>query len=284
MRYAFVAHERTHYPLRMLCRLLEVSVSGFHDWRHRQARPDPDATVRAELRAIHAESRNTYGRPRLVRALRTRSHAVGHKRVARLMREEGLHGKVKGRFTPRTTDSQHRRPVAENRLDRQFAVDHPMPAWVGDITYIPTREGWLYLATVIDLRTRQVLGYSLSERMPDDLVQQAFLNAWSASPVKAGVLFHSDRGSQYASGDFTRTLADHGFEPSMSRKGNCWDNAVMERFFLNLKMERVWQRRYANPAEAIVDVTHYIVAFYNTHRLHSTLGYRSPADYEKAFT
>jgi transposase InsO family protein len=264
----------------MLCRLLAVSVSGFHGWRYRQHRPDRDAALRADLQAIHAGSRGTYGRPRLVRALRARAHVVGPKRVARLMREEGLRGKTKGRSTPRTTLCGHGRPVAGNRLDRQFAVDHPLPAWVGDITYLPTREGWLYLATVIDLRTRQVLGYSLAERMPDDLVQQAFLNAWAASPVGAGVLFHSDRGSQYASADFTRTLAAHGFEPSMSRKGNCWDNAVAESFFATLKNEEA-TGVYPTRTAAHAAIASYIHGFYNPTRLHSALGYLSPNDYAK---
>lgn len=278
MRYAFVAQERTHYPVRLLCRVLTVSVSGFHDYLHRQGRPDPDAALRADLRTIHAGSRGTYGRPRMVQALRACAHAVGHKRVARLMREEGLRGKTKGRFRPRTTDSRHSRPVAENRLNRQFAVDSPTPAWVGDITYIPTREGWLYLATVIDLRTRQVLGYSLSERMPDDLVQQAFLNAWTASPPSGSVLFHSDRGSQYASGQFQRTITSLGFEPSMSRKGNCWDNAVAESFFATLKNEEV-TGTYDTKEAAHRAIANYIHGFYNPTRLHSALGYLSPDDY-----
>ena len=281
MRYAFVARERTRYPVRMLCRLLAVSVSGFHGSLHRQRRPDPDLAVRADLRSIHASSRGTYGRPRLVHALRARAHAVGPKRVARLMREEGLAGKVKGRFKPRTTDSRHRRPLVENRLDRRFAVDSPVPAWVGDITYLPTREGWLYLATVIDLRTRQVLGYSLSERMPDDLVQQAFVNAWSASPVGPGVLFHSDRGSQYASVDFGKTLTAHGFVPSMSGKGNCWDNAVAESFFATLENEEA-TGVYPTKAAAHAAIASYIHGFYNPTRLHSALGYRSPNDYAKS--
>jgi len=263
----------------MLCRLLAVSVSGFHGWLRRLDRPDPEAVLRADLRTIHASSRGTYGRPRMVQALRAGAHAVGHKRVARLMREEGLRGKAKGRFTPRTTHSQHGRPVAENRLDRQFAVNSPVPAWVGDITYLPTREGWLYL--VIDLRTRQVLGYSLSERMPDDLVQQAFLNAWSAAPVGAGVLFHSDRGSQYASGDFGKTLAAHGFVPSMSRKGNCWDNAVAESFFATLKNEEA-TGVYETKVAAHAAIASYIHGFYNPTRLHSALGYLSPNDYAKS--
>lgn len=282
MRYAFVARERTRYPVRVLCRVLEVSVSGFHAYLHRQAHPgpDPDAAIRADLRTIHAGSRRTYGRPRLVQALRACAHAIGHKRVTRLMREEGLRGKVKGGFRPRTTDSRHAQPVAENLLDRQFAVGSPVPAWVGDITYIPTREGWLYLAAVIHLQTRQVLGYSLAERMPDDLVQQAFLNAHAACPVGTGVLFHSDRGSQYASGPFRQTIAELGFVASMSRKGNCWDNAVAESFFATLKNEEV-TGVYATKAEAYAAIASYIHGFYNPTRLHSSLGYLSPNDYAR---
>jgi transposase InsO family protein len=162
-------------------------------------------------------------------------------------------------------------------------VDHPRPAWVRDITCVPTREGWLCLAAVIDLRTRQVLGYSLSERMPGDLVRQAFLNARSASPVGPGVLFHSDRGSQYASGDFGKTLAAHGFEPSMSRRGNCWDNAVAESFFATLKSEEA-TGVYASKAAAHAAIASYIHGFYNPTRLHSALGYRSPNDYAKTLS
>jgi transposase InsO family protein len=197
------------------------------------------------------------------------------------MHEEGLRGRCKGRgFKPRTTDSQHARPVAENLLDRRFAVDNGVPAWVGDITYIPTREGWLYLATVISLQTRQILGYSLSDRMPDGLVQQAFVNAWSAAPVDRGVLFHSDRGSQYASHDFTGTITALGFVPSMSRTGNCWDNAVAESFFATLKNEEV-TGVYATKAEAYAAIASYIHGFYNPIRLHSALGYLSPNDYAR---
>jgi putative transposase len=280
MRYAIVARERARYSVRQLCRTLEVSVSGFHEYLHRLGRPDPDAALRAELHTIHAGSRRTYGRPRMVKALRACAHVVGHKRVARLMREEGLRGKIKSRFKPRTTDSRHAHPVAENLLDRQFAVDSPVPAWVGDITYIPTREGWLYLATVIDLQTRQVLGYSLCERMPDDLVKQAFLNAVSACAVEKGALFHSDRGSQYASKVFRQTISAHGVVPSMSRKGNCWDNAVAESFFATLKNEEV-TGVYATKADAHAAIASYIHGFYNPTRLHSTLGYVSPNDYAR---
>lgn len=244
MRYAFVAREQAQFPLAVLCRLLGVSRSGFHAYLGRQARPGPDkdATLRRDLKRCHAESRGLYGRPRLVTDLRELGHAVGPKRVSRLMREEGLRGKRKGRTRPRTTDSDHARPLAENLLARQFDVTNPTPAWVSDITYIATREGWLYLAVVLSIQTRQVLGYSLSDRMPDDLVEQAFLNAWQRSPGPQGALFHSDRGSQYASGDFRRTLRMLGFVPSMSRKANCWDNAVAESFFRHAEERRGYQR------------------------------------------
>lgn len=282
MRYAFVAQERAHYPVRLLCRVLAVSVSGFHDSLKRQAQPrrDPDVAIRADMHTIHAGSRGTYGRPRMVQALGACAHPVGPKRVARLMHEEGLRGRCKGPFRPRTTDSRHRRPVAENLLDRQFATTSAPPAWAGDISYIPTKEGWLYLAIVISLQTRQVLGYSLSQRMPDDLVLQAFCNAWSAAPTDAGLLFHSDRGSQYASHDFRQVLGACGVIQSMSRKGNCWDNAVAESFFATLKNEET-NHVYTTKAEAYMAIANYIHGFYHPTRLHSALGYRSPNDYAK---
>ncbi len=282
MRYAFIATERAHYPLRVLCRVLAVSVSGFYDYARRQRSPcpDPDAALREDMHEIHARSRGTYGRPRLVHGLRVRKHRVGPKRVARLMREEGLRGRVKGRGKPRTTDSRHRRAVAENRLARRFAVDSGVPAWVGDITYIATREGWLYLASVIELRSRRVLGYSLADRMPDDLVRQAVVNALAIAPVEPGTLFHSDRGSQYASHAFGLTLAACGLVASMSRKANCWDNAVAESFFATLKNEEA-TGVYETKAEARRAIADYIHGFYNPIRLHSTLGYRSPNDYAR---
>lgn len=282
MKYAFIARQRTHFPLGVLCRVLGVARSGFHDHQRRQAPPGPDAdaAIRRDLRACHARSRGLYGRPRLVADLRALGHAVGPKRVTRLMREAGLRGRCKGRARPRTTDSGHRRPVAENVLARQFEVTGPTPAWVSDITYIETREGWLYLAVVLSVQTRQVLGYSLAERMPDDLVEQAFLNAWHRDPARSGVVFHSDRGSQYASGAFRRTLTTLGFVPSMSRKGNCWDNAVAESFFATLKNEEA-TRPYPTRAAAHAGIATYIHGFYNPSRRHSALGYVSPDHYAK---
>jgi putative transposase len=285
VRHAFVARERAYFPLEVLCRLLRVARSGFYDYLARQAspRPDVEAAVRQDLRACHAASRGTYGRPRLVQDLRELGHPVGPKRVARLMREEGLRGKAKGRWKPRTTDSAHARPVAANLLDRRFEVTSPAPAWVSDITYLETREGWLYLAVVLSVQTRQVLGYSLAERMPDGLVENAFLNAWHRRPAASGVLFHSDRGSQYASVDFQRTITRFGFVPSMSRRANCWDNAVAESFFATLKNEES-TRPYPTKAAAHAGIANYIHGFYNPNRRHSALGYLSPDSYARKLT
>lgn len=282
MRYAFVARERAHYPLDLLCRLLGVARSGFYDFLQRRtnARPDADAALRQDLRACHKASRGAYGRVRLVRDLRELGHPVGPKRVARVMREEGLRGRSKGRARPRTTDGKHGRPVAENLLERRFEVDSPVAAWVSDITCIDTCEGWLYLAVVLSIQTRQVLGYSLAERMPDDLVEHAFLNAWHRRPAGRGMLFHSDRGSQYASRDFRRTIGELGFVQSMSRKGNCWDNAVAESFFATLKNEEA-TGRYLTKAAAHAGIANYIHGFYNPVRRHSALGYLSPDNYAR---
>jgi transposase InsO family protein len=282
VKYAFVASERTRYPIDVLCRVLDISRSGFFDYLARQAKPkiDPDAQLRADAHEIHRASRRTYGRPRLVAGLRSKGHQVGPKRVQRVMREEGLRGVVKGRFKPRTTDSKHTRKIAPNHLERRFDPDAGVPAWVGDITYIATREGWLYLAVVIALQTRQVLGYSLADTMPDDLVQAAFRNAYQAQPIDRGALFHSDRGSQYASADFTKTIESLGFVPSMSGKGDCWDNAVAESFFATLKTEEATQP-YETKAAAHVGIARFIHGYYNPVRLHSTIGYLSPNDFAK---
>jgi len=282
VRYAFVARQRAHFPLDVLCRLLGVARSGFYDYTRRQASPgpDPDAAVRQDLRRCHQASRGTYGRPRLVKDLRELGHAVGPKRVVRLMREEGLRGRSKGRVKPRTTDSGHARPVAANLLERRFEVNSPVAAWVSDITYLDTREGWLYLAVVLSVQTRQVLGYSLAERMPDGLVEKAFLNAWHREPAGRGVMFHSDRGSQYASGNFRRTVTALGFVQSMSRKGNCWDNAVAESFFATLKNEEA-TGPYPTKAAAHAGIANYIHGFYNPSRRHSALDYLSPDNYAR---
>jgi transposase InsO family protein len=280
VKYAFIERERTHFPLDRLCRVLEVSRSGYYAHQARQTKPAPDTALRAALRDCHAASRGTYGRPRLLRDLHEAGYRIGAKRLRRLMREAGVRGKTKGRWRPQTTDSRHTRPLAENLLERRFEVTSPVSAWVSDITYVETREGWLYLAVVLSIQTRQVLGYSLAARMTDELVLQAFLNARTRYPTGHGVLFHSDRGSQYASHRFRRTLGQWGFVASMSRKGNCWDNAVAESFFATLKNEEA-SRAYATRADAHAGITGYIHGFYNPVRRHSALGYLSPDTYAR---
>jgi transposase InsO family protein len=197
VKNAWIQSQRTQYPIELMCRILEVSRSGFFGWRQRQADrwPDADAQVREDLRQVHRHSRRLYGRRRLVHALRARGHCINPKRVRPLMREEGLQGVRKGRFVPRTTDSQHSRAIASNVLARRFDVDAGVAGWVSDITYVPTREGWLYLAVIIVLHSRQILGYSLAEHMPDELVLNALRNACHVQLPAANTLFHSDRGS-----------------------------------------------------------------------------------------
>ncbi|MBB3343832.1 transposase InsO family protein [Luteimonas sp. RC10] len=202
-------------------------------------------------------------------------------RVRRLMKQQGLTARWKRKFV-HTTDSRHALPVADNVLDRRLNPEAPDQAWVVDITYIRSERGWLYLAAVLDLYSRKVVGWAMAPNTPAELVCTALQMAIALRQPKPGLIVHTDRGSQYASQAHRDLLTKHKLVASMSRKGNCWDSAVMERFFLNLKMERVWQRRYANYSGAIADITYYIVGFYNTHWLHSTLGYQSPADYENA--
>ena len=275
MKNAWIESQRTQYPIELLCRVLDVSRSGYFAWRRRQAegRTDPHAQARKELRQVHEQSRR-----RLTHALRARGHCINPKRVRRLMREEGLQGVRKGRFVPRTTESRHTRAIAPNVLERRFGVETAVSAWTSDITYVPTREGWLYLAVILALKTRKVLGYSLSDRMPDELVLNALRNACHLEAPIPGTVFHSDRGSQYASDDFRAALGALGMVASMSRKGNCWDNAVSESFFATLKAEEITQP-YTTKQEAHCAIAAYIHGFYNPLRLHSSLGYLSPNEY-----
>lgn len=265
-----------------LCRLLGVSRSGLYAARHRQQAPRACA-LSTPLQAAFQASGGNYGSRRLCAALKAQGLDVGRYRVRGLMKQHGLRARWRRKFV-HTTDSRHDLPVAANILDRRFKPRAPDQAWVADITYIRTGRGWLYLAAVLDLYSRKVVGWAMAPSMPAELVCAALRMAIALRQPAPGLIVHTDRGSQYASQVHRDLLDRHGLIASMSRKGNCWDNAVMERFFLNLKMERVWQRNYANPAEAVTDINHYIVGFYNTHRLHSTLGYRSPTDYEKATT
>lgn len=266
-------------PIQQSCRILQVSRSGFYQAKRRLAQAT-SCRLNVHLRAAFAASHQSYGSRRMVIALAHEGIHVGRYKVRRLMRQEALRPVWKRRFV-HTTDSRHNLPVAPNVLNRQFNPSAPNLAYVSDITYIWTAAGWLYLATVIDLYSRKVVGWAMAPRMPAKLVCDALNMAIEQRQPKPGLIVHSDRGSQYASAIYQDLLNRRGFVCSMSRKGNCWDNAVAERFFLNLKMERVWQRYYANNAEAIKDITDYIVGFYNCKRLHSVLGNLPPSVYEQ---
>jgi transposase InsO family protein len=266
-------------PVTQACRILQVSRAGYYQHRQRGAR-ESDRVTTVYLKAAFSGSGKSYGSRRLASALQAQGLTIGRYRVRRLMREAALRPVWKRKFI-HTTDSRHDLPVAENLLNRQFEANAPNQAWVSDISYVRTRQGWLYLAAVMDLFSRKIVGWSMGPTMPTELVATALRMAVQQRKPAPGLLLHSDRGSQYASLEYQALLDQHGIRCSMSRKGNCWDNAVMERFFLNLKMERVWQRDYANHGEGQRDITQYIVGFYNSVRLHSTLGYLSPAAYER---
>ena len=266
-------------PVQHSCRVLAVSRSGYYEARRRPAKPVL-CKDGVHLQAAFAASHQSYGSRRLVRALEAQGIQIGRYRVRSLMRQAGLKPVWKRKFI-HTTDSRHNLPIAANILDRQFSPAAPNMAYVSDITYIRTGAGWLYLAIVLDLFSRKVVGWAMAPGMPAELVCAALRMAIQQRRPAPGLIVHSDRGSQYASAQYQTLLSEHGFVCSMSRKGNCWDNAVAERFFLNLKMERVWQRQYANHAEAKNDVTAYIVGFYNCERLHSVLGNLPPSVFER---
>jgi transposase InsO family protein len=264
-----------------MCRVLRVSRSGFYAWlrRDESARARRDRELLVHIRAIHQKSRGSYGSPRVTKALAGQPERCNHKRIERLMREAGIRAVHRRKFRV-TTHSDHDRPVAENILGGEFSVPGPDRAWVADLTYVWTEEGWLYLAAVMDLWSRRILGWSMSERMTQGLVVSALEMAVRDRRPGIGLLHHSDRGSQYASAAFQEMLRTNGIVCSMSRRGRCYDNAVMESFFHTLKIECVYQARYATRAEARRDIFEYIEGFYNSWRLHSSLGYLSPAAFE----
>ena len=266
----------------LLCQVMEVSRSGFYDFMKRLQRPEDPQEQRliVKVRSIHKANDEAYGSRRMSEALRADGEDVGRCQAGTLMKKANVEVKQKKRFRV-TTDSNHDYPVAPNLLDRQFDIETPNTAWCGDITYLWTDEGWLYLAVIVDLFSRRVVGWSLSSRMKVNLVRDALLMAiWRRKPGR-GLIHHSDRGSQYACHEYQDILEEHGMIPSMSRKGDCWDNAVIERFFRSLKSERTNHRRYSTREAAKQDVINYIEMFYNSRRLHSYLGYVSPVEYEK---
>lgn len=282
MRFAFIAEEKAAFPVRLLCRTLQVSRAGFYAWQGRPPAPRARADDRLglEIAAIHAESRQRYGSPRVHAELADRGCRTSRKRVARLMRARGLAARRRRRFRV-TTHSRHPFPVAPNVLARQFDRSQPDRAWVTDITYIPTGEGWLYLAVLLDLCSRLAVGWAMSDRITDDLTLDALGMALARRRPPHGLLHHSDRGSQYASGDYQRRLAQHGIVGSMSRRGNCWDNAVAESFFATIKVELVHEAAWATRAAARAELVEYLEVFYNGQRRHSALGYLSPRAFER---
>lgn len=276
-------HE-TKFPISVMCDVLSVSRSGYYAWRHKPAsqRKKANATLLKNIRTVHRDSREAYGSPRIYQALKKQGIPCSESRVARLMREDDLRAKMKRRFKA-TTDSKHDLPIAPNLLQRDFSPAEPNQVYAGDITYIWTTEGWLYLAVVIDLFSRSVVGWAMDKRMTRQLVIDALTMAVQRRRPPLGLIFHSDRGSQYASADFQSLLVKYGMRCSMSRKGDCWDNAPVESFFGSLKQELVFHMRYPTRFYARQSIFDYIERFYNRSRLHSTLGYKSPADFEAIY-
>lgn len=264
MRYAWIEAHRDQYSVSRLCRVLAVSRSGYCQWRVRppSTRARANAALDAEVAAIHRASRGSYGRPRIVRQLRAQGQSASAERVRRSLQRQGLRPVYKRPYRV-TTDSAHSLPVAPNLLDRRFDGWQPNQAWVSDITFVATDEGWLFLAAILDLSSRRIVGWSMSERMQADLVCQALRSAYWQRKPPPGLLLHSDRGSQYASRAYRSLAAAYGMMVSMSRRANAWDNAPMESFFKTLKVERIYQTHYATRAQARLDIVDWIEGYYN---------------------
>jgi transposase InsO family protein len=284
VRFAFIEAEKAVFPITQSCAVLGVSRAGFYAWRGRSLgeRAAADQRLAVEVAAIHTESQRRYGSPRVHRELRARGQHVGRKRVARLMRRQGLRARVPRRFRT-TTDSRHTLPIAPNILARRFEAAAPNRVWVTDITYLWTLEGWLYLVVILDLFSRRVVGWAMSERLTRHLALDALTMALTHRQPAHGLVHHSDRGSQYASHEYRRLLAAHGIVCSMSRRGDCWDNAVAESFFSTLKLELVYESAWRTRAEARAAVFDYVEVFYNGTRLHSSLDYLSPVAFERQY-
>jgi len=275
---------RTHYPVRLLCEVLEVSPSGYHAWTsgRRDARAHRDAALRVAIQTAFTDSRQTYGYLRMTVELRKQGERVGKRRVARIMRECGLQGRQPRRYRPRTTDSNHDGPIAPNRLATLEAITACDQVWQTDITYLETGKGWLYLAIVLDAHSKRILGWAFSPSLHSAFVITALQMAIArrGGRCAAGLLLHSDRGVQYASQRFRTELARHGITASMSRRGNCYDNARAESFFSTLKIELVYRHRFADHDHTRRVIFEWIEAFYNLRRRHSSIGYLSPVDFE----
>jgi putative transposase len=281
MRFAFVHAERAVWPVSVMCEVLQVSRSGYYAWQDRpeSARALDDGKLVVEIKAAHEAGRGHYGSPRVHLALRRNGRRVGKKRVARLMHREGIVAKRRKKFRV-TTDSKHADPIAPNVLDRAFNVALPNTAWVTDVTYVWTLQGWLYFAAILDLCSRRVVGWATSGHNDRQLALEALACATKARQPAPGLLHHSDRGSPYASGDYRDALTNLAMVPSMSRKGDCWDNAVAESFFATIKGEMLDHESFETRAEATAAIADYVDGFYNVTRLHSSIGYVSPIEFE----
>jgi len=282
MRYRFISRQKKAFSVGRLCKLLKVSRSGYYDYMDRggSQRPNDEMALITRAREIHRQNKGVYGSRRLSQALQSIGYPIGRYRAHSLMKKAGLSVKCKRRFKA-TTNSQHKYPVAPNLLNRQFDVDRPNSVWASDITYLWTKEGWLYLATVMDLYSRKIIGWSVSNRINSDLSLEAVRMALGNRRPKSGLIHHSDQGVQYACHAYQQLLAANSIIPSMSRKGDCWDNAVAESFFSTLKTEHTHHRQYKTRRDAYHDIFDYIEVFYNRRRLHSYLGYVSPENFEK---
>lgn len=282
MRYAWIADHRKSYPIKTMCKLLGVSTSGFYDWdgRDHAAKAAKQRRLVGKIVEIHETSKKRYGSPRVYRALRMADESVSKSKVERIMREYGIKAKA-GRKYKATTDSKHSLPRARNLVERRFAPGEPNKIWCADITCIWTRQGWLYLAAIIDVGTRKIVGWAMDDNMRTDLVMQALQMATAGHGMLRNLIFHSDQGGQFASEAFKAVLEKRGIKQSMSRKGDCWDNAVIESFFHSLKVECIYGETFKTRKQAELAVFEYIEIFYNRYRLHSSLGYVSPECYER---
>jgi putative transposase len=284
VKFAFVRDHRWVWPVGAICRVLRISRSGFYAWQRRRpsSRQRRQEELIDKIKTAYAQSRGLYGSPRVYRALLIDGQAVSRNTVAKLMRQERIRARTRRRFVPRTTDSRHHKPVANNLLARDFAAEAPNRKWVADITYVPTNEGWLYLAGVLDCFSRKIVGWAMDDHLQTDLASDALTMALERRGPAKELLHHSDRGVQYASEDYQHLLSRHEMRVSMSGKGDCWDNAVMESFWATLKTELVHQTRYETRQQAKASIFEYIEVFYNRQRLHSSLGYVSPESFEAA--
>jgi putative transposase len=282
VKYGFIRDHADHFPANMLCRMLEVQRSAYYDWRDQPIKviPPQELALRRRMKALFAASRGSLGSRTMMKNLNEEGFEIGRDRTRRLMKRLNLTVKHKRKYKA-TTDSKHHLPVATNVLNREFCPSVPNQAWGTDITYLWTQQGWIYLAVVIDLYSRRVVGWSIDRRMKKALMIRALMMAVNLRKPPAGLIHHSDRGNQYASHSYQKLLKQHGMICSMSRKGNCWDNAPVERFFSSLKREWTGDRLYRTRHEAGADVREYVAVYYNSKRLHSTLGYTTPMDYEK---